>query len=112
MRALSIVRHSCRRGAATLLVGAVLVVASRPVGAQPPAPSAPPPAAPQRVIDEKAREAVMAGATASAPKLTVPTISLADAVTQTVTNQPQIKLGLQSVATRTGSVQRERGAFD
>jgi hypothetical protein len=54
----------------------------------------------------------MPGATAVAPKLSVPTISLADAVTQTVTNQPQIKLGIQSVATRTGSVQRERGAFD
>src|SRR5262245_42655512 len=65
-----------------------------------------------RVIDEKAREQSLPGATAPAPLLTASAISLADAVAQTVLNQPQIKLGLQSVATRTGSVQRERGRFD
>jgi outer membrane protein TolC len=105
MRVLSFVRSSF------LCVGlAALSLIAGTAAAQPPA-SAPAPAE-QRVIDEKAREAIMAGATAAAPKLTVPTISLADAVTQAVTNQPQIKLGIQSVATRTGSVQRERGAFD
>ncbi len=37
---------------------------------------------------------------------------MADAVNQTVTNGPQIKLGVQTVTTRTGSVQREHGLFD
>ena len=37
---------------------------------------------------------------------------MADAVNQTVANGPRIKLGVQTVAERTGSVQRERGVFD
>jgi outer membrane protein TolC len=114
MRAPSIVgrmfRGRARRPTSTLLAFATLYVVAGTAAAQPP-PSSPAPAE-QRVIDDKAREAIMPGATAVAPKLSVPTISLADAVAQTVTNQPQIKLGIQAVATRTGSVQRERGAFD
>jgi outer membrane protein TolC len=112
MRASSIARRFSRWGPAALL-GAATFIAGGTAAAQPPATTAqPPPPAEQRVIDQMAREAIMPGATAAAPKLSVPTISLADVVTQTVTNQPQIKLGLQSVATRMGSVQRERGAFD
>jgi outer membrane protein TolC len=117
MRLSTTFRFTCCRRAATLAVIAVLGIGNRPASAQPPAASAQPPAtttAPvdQGFVDEKAREASLPGATAVAPRLTVPTISLADAVTQTVNNQPQIKLGIQSVALRTGSVQRERGAFD
>jgi outer membrane protein TolC len=110
MRAPSIVRHPPRRSGRVFVAAAAVCLVAGTAAAQP-APSSPAPAE-QRVIDARAREAVLPGATAAAPKLNVPTISLADAVTQAVTNQPQIKLGIQSVATRTGSVQRERGAFD
>src|SRR6186713_3638679 len=110
MREPSIARHASRRRASLLLAAAAIFLITRTAAAQPQAsPTVP---AEQRVVDAKAREAIMPGATLVAPKLNVPTISLGDAVTQAVTNQPQIKLGLQSVATRTGSVQRERGAFD
>jgi outer membrane protein TolC len=66
----------------------------------------------QAAVDESARQAVLPGATAIAPRLTVPSISLSDAVALTVNNDPTIKLGQQSVAGKAGAVQRERGAFD
>src|SRR4029450_8571373 len=99
MRLWATFRFTCRRRAATLAVIAVLGIANRPASAQPPATTTPP--VDQGFVDVKAREASLPGATAVAPRLTVPTISLADAVTQTVNNQPQIKLGIQSVALRT-----------
>lgn len=100
-----------RRWSLALLTG-LAVVGGRPAWAQPPATAPPAVAQQQPAIDETARRQVLPGATASAPKLSVQTISMADAVTTTITNGPQIKLGLQTVATRGGSAQRARGVFD
>src|SRR5262245_52146464 len=93
----------------------VVLAAARAASAQQPATTTTPPPLQgdtQRAIDEKARAESLPGATAEAPRLTAPTITMAEAVTQAVTNQPQIKLGIESVNTRVGSVQREGGRFD
>ena len=102
---------------ASLTLSVLVLLAGRTAWAQPPAASPPPraqqaAATEQPPADESARQAVLPGATAPAPRLTVPTISMADAVMTTVANGPQIKLGIQQVSTRSGSVQRERGLFD
>jgi len=96
------------------LLAVLVSAAGRPAAAQPqpPAPAAPRTIVEQPAIDPSARQAVLPGATAIAPRLTVPSISLGDAVTLTVNNDPVIRLGQQSVSGKAGSLQVERGAFD